>query len=376
MLLRIRPKMTMRTLTIFSLLFIGWMSAFVALVQPTQASPAGAPVPVSPSGKIASAPAIAVTRQGSVHIVWQQDGGLWYRNWRNGVWSAIEQVAIEGESPTLAADPYGEIVYLAWEQEFGGNYEIFSRKWDNVNGWSDPHNVSSNDGGSSAATLAVGPTGKIHLIWADTTPGTSTLYHAISADGESWPVALPIANAKGSNPTAAFDAAGILHVAWQYRASFVENLRIWTAQYANNSWSAPMALTDGTQQAYAPDLAGNGGRIALAWQEGSQVKLATLGPSGWNMAIAQNGSEPSVAINSYGIVEWAWVTNTGLARQFGRAGWTTPVTWAVAGSNGLDMASQNASIGIVWVQNDNGSDRVFYNSENLATMFQPLIMTH
>ncbi len=375
MLQRIRPQMTMRTLTIFSLLFIGWVGAFMALIQPTQASPAGVSVPVSPAGKIASAPAIAVTRQGSVHIVWQQDGGLWYRNWRNGVWSAIEQVAVEGESPTLATDPYGEIVYLAWEQEFGGNYEIFARKWDSVNGWSAPHNVSSNDGGSSAATLAVSPTGQIHLIWADTTPGTSTLYHAISTDGESWPVALPITNAKGSNPAAAFDAAGALHVAWQYRASFAENLRIWTARYANNAWSAPVAITDGSQQAFSPDMAGHGGRIALVWQEGTQVKLALLGNSGWVVNNTQTGSAPAVAINSHGVIEWAWVTNTGLARQFGLSGWTTPTTWSLAGSNALDLATKNTSIGIVWIQNDNGSDRVFYNSENLATMYQPLIMT-
>ena len=366
----------MRTLSIFSLLLIGWMSAFVALVQPTFASTAGAATPISPTGKNAAAPAIAMTRQGSIHIVWEQDGGLWYRNWRNGSWSATTQIVTEGENPFLASDPYGEVVYLAWEQEFGGNYEIFTRKWNAVNGWSAPHNVSSNDGGSSSPVLAVSPDGKVHLIWADTTPGTSTLYHAISADGESWPLSLPIPNAKGSNPAAAFDPAGNLQVAWQYRASFIQNLRIWTARYANNAWSAPSALTDGSQQAYAPDMAGNGGRIALVWQEGNQAKLALLANNAWRVDTTQTGASPALAINGDGVAMWAWETNAGLARQFGRAGWTPPQTWSIAGSGELDLTSQDGRIGVVWVENQNGSDRVFYNSEIFATMFQPLTMTH
>ncbi len=372
---RIRSSITMRTLSIFSHLLIGWMSALVALVQPTFASTAGAATPISPSGVNAAAPAIAMTRQGSIHIAWEQNGGIWYRNWRNGTWSTATEIAPEGENPALASDPYGEIVYLAWEQEFGGNYEIFARKWDSVNGWAASHNVSSNDGGSSSPALAVSPDGKVHLVWADTTPGASAIYHAISADGESWPLALPIPNAKGGSPTAAFDPTGVLHIAWQYRASFADNLRIWTARYAGNAWSAPKALTDGSQQAYGPDMAGNGGRAALVWQEGDRARLALLNGAAWQVDVSRTGSGPSVTINGDGVAEWAWETGSGLARQFGRAGWTTPQTWAQPDSKELDLASQNGRIGIVWVENQGGSDRVFYNSDFLTTMMQPLIMT-
>ncbi len=371
---RIYPRIAMTTFITLSLL-IGWMSALAALVQPAFASTTGAATPISPSGKQAAAPALAMTRQGSIHIVWEQEGGLWYRNWRNGAWSDPAAIVAEGENPVLAADPYGEVVYLAWEQEFGGNYEIFTRKWDSVRGWSAPHNVSSNDGGSSSPALAVSPDGKVHLIWADTTPGVSTIYHAISADGESWPLALPIANARGGNPTAAFDPAGTLHIAWQYRASFTDNLRIWTAQYADNAWSAPAALTDGSQQAYGPDMAGNGGRVALTWQEGPQAQLALLTANGWRVDAAQAGAAPAVAINDAGVAQWAWETDAGLARQFGLAGWTDPQTWSIAGGGQLDLAPQDGRIGIVWVENQSGSDRVFYMSDFLTTMYQPLVMT-
>ncbi len=373
---RIRSSIIMRTLSIFSLLLIGWMSALAALVQPALASTGGAATPISPAGVDAAAPAIAMTRQGSIHIVWEQNGGLWYRNWRNETWSAPAEIVAEGENPALASDPYGEIVYLAWEQEFGGNYEIFARKWNSVSGWSAPHNVSSNNGGSSSPALATSLDGKVHLVWADTTPGASTIYHAISADGESWPLALPIANARGGAPTAAFAPGGVLHIVWQHRASFADNLRIWTARYAGSAWSAPKVITDGSQQAYAPDMAGNGGRVALVWQEGDRARLALLNGAAWQVDVSQTGSGPSAAINGDGVAEWAWETGSGLARQFGRAGWTTPQTWGSPGGKELDLASHNGRVGIVWVENQDGVDRVFYNSDPLATMMQPLVMTH
>jgi hypothetical protein len=72
---------------LYTLLLAGWMSAFVALVQPTLAAPMGTPAPISPLGKEAGAPAVAITRQGVIHIVWEQDDGLWYRNQHDGVWS-------------------------------------------------------------------------------------------------------------------------------------------------------------------------------------------------------------------------------------------------------------------------------------------------
>lgn len=372
---RIRSSITMRTFSIFSLLLIGWMSALVALVQPAFAATAGAATPISPAGVDAAAPAIAMTRQGSIHIAWEQNGGIWYRQWRHGAWSAATEIVTEGENPALASDPYGEVVYLAWEQEFSGNYEVFARKWDSINGWSDPHNVSSNDGGSSSPALAVSPDGKVHLLWADTTPGTSAIYHAISADGESWPLSLPVPDALGGNPTVAFDPTGALHIAWQYRASFADNLRIWTARYAGNAWSAPKALTNGSQQAYGADMAGNGGKVALVWQEGDRAKLALLNGNAWRVDVTHTGSAPAVTINGNGIAEWAWETNSGLARQFGRAGWTTPVTWASADSGELDLASQDGRVGVVWVENQGGSDRVFFDSDFLVTMAQPLFMT-
>ena len=235
--------------------------------------------------------------------------------------------------------------------------------------------MSSNDGGSSSPDLVTSQDGQVHLVWADTTPGVSTLYHAISSDGESWPIALPIANARGGNPTIAINSSGVLLAAWQYRASFAENLRIWTASYENDAWSAPAALTDGSAQAFAPDMAANGGRAALAWQEGNAVKLALRHANGWQTAITQTGEAPAVALAQNGGVQWAWETSAGLASQFGWGGMASAMTWSNATGADLALASQGEGIGIVWVEKQGDLHRVFYKSETLATMYQPLIKT-
>ena len=375
---RIRIPHLSRHNLLLTLMLIGWISALATLVQPVAAAPAATPVPISPAGKDAAAPVVVVSAAGTIHVAWEQDGGIWYRSQRNGVWSEAVQVASDGDHPALAAAPDRETLYLAWSQEFGGDYEIFSRRWDATLGWSAPKNVSSNDGGSSAPALAVSPDGLLHLIWADTSPGVSTLYHAVSSDGLSWPVALPISDALGSNPTAVFDADGDLIVAWQYRASFAENLRIWTARDRNGSWATPVALTDGSQHALAPDLSANAHRLALTWQEGDRVKLAFWLNNAWQVDVSQSGVRPGVAINDAGLTQWAWETSDGLASQFGLAGWTDPAYWAQGSSRSgdLSLAGHGQAFHTVWMENQDGHDRIFYNSAAFATIYLPLLPMH
>ncbi len=371
------PPLSRQNLAL-TLMLIGWISALVALVQPVAAAPIATPLPISPAGKDAAAPAIVVSAAGAIHVAWEQEGGIWCRSQRNGVWSDAVQVASEGEHPTLAAAPDEETLYLAWSQEFGGNYEVFSRRWDAVDGWSAPKNVSSNDGGSSSPALAVSADGHVHLIWADTSPGVSTLYHAVSSDGLSWPVALPIADALGGNPAVVFADDGEMVVAWQYRASFADNLRIWTARYRNGAWTTPVALTDGSQHALAPNLSANARRLALVWQEGDRVKLAFWSNNAWQVAVTQPGLRPAVAITDAGLVQWDWETDNGLASQFGLAGWTSPAYWAQnsARSGDLALAAHGQVISAVWMENQNGNNRIFHNSNAFATINLPLLRRH
>ncbi len=359
---------------LLSSLLLGWVGALVAFIQPALAQPQVG-YPISPPGTEASAPTVAIDRQGRVHGVWKQPDGLWHRYQQQGQWSAPQRVADEGEDPTLVADPYGDAVYLAWSQEFNGNYDIFTRMWDPQQGWALPQNVSDNDGGSYAPTWVMGPDGRFHLFWADTTPGDDTIYHAVSADGKSWPVALPVPQAQGAHPAAGFDASGTLHLVWQYRADFTQNLRLWTAQYQDDAWSSPQALTDGSQQAYGARMAQDHGALALVWQEGDQARLAQWNQDTWHMQARQTGREPVVALTFSQGLWWAWQTSSGLARQFRLRTWSDPQFWAGATSGQPDAAAQGARIGMVWVEDQGAGPQVFYLEDHLTATHLPLFAT-
>ncbi|NOX63687.1 MAG: exo-alpha-sialidase [Chloroflexi bacterium] len=365
------PKDARRLFSGIVLAFL-WVSAFTALALPVQAAP---PQPISPDGQDARYPAIAVTASGVVHVVWEQDNGLWSTRLEQGSWTTPVQVAAQGESPTLAASRVDEEVYLAWAQEFGGDYEIFARRW-NGSQWSTPQNVSDNDGGSSSPAFAVAPNGQIHLVWADTSPGVETVYHAISTDGIAWPTASPIPNALGGSPTAVFAPDGTLHVAWQHRANFAEKLRVWVASYAG-SWQAPTVLTDGAQHALAPTLAAGPGRTLLTWEEGAQAKLANLNQGVWQALAVETGGAPALGVTANDVAYWAWETDAGFFRRFGRGGWSDPWSWAtnVQSRGDLALAVSQDQVHMVWAERQKGGVwRILYNSESLSMLYQPILL--
>ncbi len=366
---RIRSLRSMTRSLAFALF---WVSAFAALTLTAQAV---GPTPLSPAGQDARHPAIAVTKTGVVHVVWEQNGGLWTSRLEQSGWTAPEQVAAEGESPALAAAPVGDEVYLAWAQEFGGDYEIFTRRW-NGSQWSNPQNVSNNDGGSAAPTFAIATNGEIHLIWADTSAGEETLYHAMSTDGVAWPTASAIPNARGGNPTAVFAADGSLHVAWQHRAGFGKKLRIWATTYAT-SWQTPVVLTDGAEHALNPTLAAGPGRTLLAWEEGGQTKLAAFEQGGWQVKAAETGRDPALGVNAHDVAYWAWETDAEFRRRFGLGGWSDILSWAVEAQNRGDLAlvMNEGQAHMVWAERGKGGSwQVLYDSETLSMLYQPMLL--
>ena len=366
----------MRLSSFLRILSLSWVGVLVALTQPVAIHAQGSGIPISAPGHQCASPVIAISANGIVHMAWEQEDGIWYRRLQNGVLSPLEKISSEGENPTLAVDPYGEIAYLAWEQAFDGNYEIFTRKWDARQGWLAPHNVSDNAGGSTSPTLAISNLGVLHLIWSDTTPGVRTLYHAISTNGESWPVATPIPEARGSHPSAAIDAQGVLRVAWQDRASFSENFRIWTAYQENGAWHTPVALTDGSAQAFSPQLASQGDMTLLVWQEGAQSVLAALQDDAWKRIRIQSGASPALAILESGTLAWAWETEQELTREHYRAYAWVSTTWGAFQPRHPDLFAHGGQIGIVWAENRTTGQQIFYSYDMPATIYQPVLIHH
>jgi len=362
-----------RTLTPLRTLLLFVMGIGLALLLSGGAE--ASPLTLSSAGADARHPDIVISAGNTTHVVWEQDGGIWHRMQRNGVWTQPVQIVAEGEHPALAVAPTGDIVYLAWSQIFGGNFEIFSSRW-NGSAWSAGQNVSSNDGGSATPTIAVAASGDVHLLWSDTSPGIPTIYHAVSTDGLVWPTATPLTDAHGANPTAVFADDGTLHVAWQYRASFAEKNRIWTSSF-QSSWQTPTPLTDGSTHALAPRLAANPTRTLLTWQEGDQSHLAARQKGVWQTLRSESGQEPAVSLTDSGFAYWAWADGKGLQARYWYGGsWSNALRWAKNpyGSGDPALAAHGNKVYEVWTENDGQNWRVIFDVIPLGNLYMPIVL--
>jgi len=127
-------------------------------------------------------PGIAV-RNSNVYVVWQDDTpGNWEIYFRKSTdsgatWLTAKKLSINTqESSIVDIAVSGLNVYTAWSDFTPGNLEVFFRKsTDGGATWLTTENLSKNTEYSGQPAIAVG-TSKVFVIWADETPGNFEIY--------------------------------------------------------------------------------------------------------------------------------------------------------------------------------------------------------
>ncbi len=191
-------------------------------------------VPVNISGADQSNPEITVDSSGVVYVTWEdnrdghydihfsksEDGGTtWTPSKKvNADWLSSTQL-----DPTIAVDTNGTI-YIAWEDEIGGNYDIyFGRSKDGGSTWSDPSikvNTDQTTMGQTNPTIGVRGEDEVYLAWQDNRWGSPDIYFASSNNsGGNWShpnkkINTDIGSAQQLNPSMAVSATGTIYVAW------------------------------------------------------------------------------------------------------------------------------------------------------------------
>jgi hypothetical protein len=221
---------------------------------------------------------------GIVHLVWAQAKVIYHARRADGAWSAPVKVAA-GEQPSLAVTAEG-VAYCAHANWFIGNREIYMTAYRDGK-WALPALVSRTTGQSSDPALVAASDGKLHLAWADTTPGDSVIYYA-QFDGQNWPHA-PLPNGKGSRPSVAASADAV-HAAWQDRpaSSAAGAFDVFASVRANGGeWALPHIVSD-TRDLHSllPRLGVSaGGACHVVWQEERDglfvIRHAERWPEGW-----------------------------------------------------------------------------------------------
>jgi len=108
---------------------------------------------ISPDGQDASAPQVAMDSNGNIVVVWSQSDGsnsqIFMSEYRNGTWthpsSLTNNISPDGRNayePQVAMDNNDSIV-IVWNQSDGSNWQIFMSEYRNGN-WIHPSSLTDN----------------------------------------------------------------------------------------------------------------------------------------------------------------------------------------------------------------------------------------
>jgi hypothetical protein len=277
--------------------------------------------------------AIAASGQ-AVHLVWSQASTLFHAQRVDGTWRAPIRIAA-GEQPSLAAAVDGTL-FCAYANWFLGNREIYITIWDGVK-WALPQPVSRTTGESSDPAICVGSNGGVHLVWSDSTPGYSTVYHG-TRESAAW-VNAPIPNGKGSRPTIAANGQEVF-VAWQARlaSSLSGSYDVLAASKRDGEWTLPVLVSDTPElHSILPHIAANpDGRCHMVWQEQRDdlyvVRHSDRWPNGWSEPVDVSDSTVDARLafalpNRFGLFQFVW-SECALIKHCVRPGEPQGAWWA------------------------------------------------
>lgn len=218
-------------------------------------------------------PTIAVSGS-NVHVVWRDytpgSSDILYKQSTDGgiTWSSEQNLSNDPSgsgSPFIAAD--GSNIHVVWYDQTSGNREIhYKRSSDGGTSWATCQNLSNNTGYSSLPSLSVDGD-NVHVVWHDNTQGNFEILYKQSTDkGITWSSELNLSNNSGSSFKPAITADGNnIHVVWH--DSSPGNSQIFHKQSPNNggTWTSEENLSDSMEYNYSPDIVVNGNNIYVVW---------------------------------------------------------------------------------------------------------------
>jgi len=169
---------------------------------------------------------VATDAIGNVHVVWADNMvdnyEIYYRKFTAGLgWGSVFQVSKSSAlawSPSIGVDPDGN-AYVVWSDKRDGNFEIYLRRYLEGVGWGAEKRMSYNSAVSSNPSAAVDPQGNLHVVWEDYRYGNEEiLYRCVSSrEGPGWdPLETRLTNDLSTSwdPSVAADPSGNVHVVW------------------------------------------------------------------------------------------------------------------------------------------------------------------
>jgi len=339
-------------------------------------------------------PAIAVDSAGDLHVVWDDPTpGNWEIYYKKSTdagttWTISKRLTLtSGASsrPAIAVDPYDNL-HLVWSDETPGNGEILYKKsTDGGATWTKDNRLTWTSGHSFEPVIAVDPSGNLHVVWEDYTPGNGEIFYVNSSDGgTTWTTSKRLTWNSGLSyePAMAVDPSGNLHVSWVDGTSGNWEIYYKKSTDGGITWETSKRISWTSGGSYAAALAVDpSGNLHMFWSDDTpgnyevyRVK-STDGGATWTKSqrLTWTSGEswwPAIAVDSPANLHVVWYDDTlGNYEIYykkstdGGATWTANnrLTWNSGASEvpaiGVDSSG---NLHVVWEDSTPGNIEIYY----------------
>jgi hypothetical protein len=247
----------------------------------------------------------------------------------------------DSQWPEVAVDPSGNL-HRVWYDKTPGNEEVYYKKsTDGGATWMASQRLTWNSGLSYWADIAVDSSGHLHVVWADRTPGSWNIFYKKSTDGgATWTASTRLTwdPVGGLGPVIAADSSGHLYLVWYGYTAGNDEIYYKRSTDGGATWTASRRLTWMSGRSHIPTLAVDlSDGLHIVWQDDTPSDLY---PEIYYKKSADAGA--------------TWTASQRL-------------TWTSGGSNRPVIAvGSSGNLHLVWEDNTAGNDEIYYKKSTDA----------
>jgi hypothetical protein len=184
----------------------------------------------------------------------------------------VSEHPAEDSRPTAVVDRQGR-VWVFWQSSRRGLFDIWVRVFSAGNWEGEPRRLTTSNAADTQPSAAVDDTGALHLVWTEDWGAARRLMRTTRPDaapghpGQGWQPPAPVFPAEqGAGEAPAVIAVGtVLHLFW-HTAEPGRRSRLWTSRLTLGSWSLPEAITSGRDNDREPAVVLVNAALRLLWR--------------------------------------------------------------------------------------------------------------
>lgn len=216
-----------------------------------------------------------------VHVFWYDNtpgnNEIFYKRSTNATytWETPKRLTYTtGESQNHSVCHDADNLYIVWEDNTSGNYELYFKSSSDAGvNWSPPKRLTYNTQNSKRPVIINDSTGNLHLVWHQPDILNGEIYYKKSTNsGSTWTSPTRLTWNAGSSwlPAIAVSQSGTLHVVWEDDASGNKEIYHKKSIDKGSTWTNPLRLTWTSGETISPAVTVDGsGMVLVFWSDNS-----------------------------------------------------------------------------------------------------------